>query len=131
LTKEVKVLTKKINNQLDKKLNHDFSMQKMRNEYKQLDLDQARKKNEIKKQAAPSKAASAALTLEDKIALESHKVDCKRRTKDNDFARNKMKKDTNARDVQSNLGFAANMLQNQSNMNGGMWQNGSVADVSR
>jgi hypothetical protein len=132
LSKEVKVLTKKIDNQLDKKLNHDFSMQKMRNEYKQLDLDQAREKNENKKQAAPSKAASAALTLEDKIALESHKVDCKRRTKDDDFARDKMKKDTKARDVQSNLGFAANMLQqNQSNMNGGMWQNGSVADVSR
>jgi hypothetical protein len=59
LTKEVKVLTKKIDNQLDKKLNHDFFMQKMRNEYKQLDLNQAREKNEIKKQAAPSKAASA------------------------------------------------------------------------
>jgi hypothetical protein len=132
LTKEVKVLTKKIDNQLDKKLNRDFSMQKMRNEYKQLDLDQARKKNENKKHAAPSKSVSAALTLEDKIALESHKVDCKRRTKDDDFARDKMKKDTKARDVQSNLGFAANMLhQNQSNMNGGMWQNGSVTDVSR
>jgi hypothetical protein len=105
-------------------------MQKMRNEYKQLDLDQAREKNENKKHAAPTKAASGALSLEDKKALESHKVDCKRRTKDDDFARDKMKKDTKARDVQSNLGFAANMLQNTSNMNGGMWQTGSVADVS-
>jgi hypothetical protein len=41
-----------------------------------------------------------------------------------------MKKDTKAQDVQSNLGFAANMLHNTSNMNGGMWQTGSVADVS-
>jgi conjugal transfer/entry exclusion protein len=44
-----------------------------------------------------------------------------------------MKKDNKARDVQSNLGFAANMLQNTSNMNGGMWQQGSggLQDVSR
>jgi hypothetical protein len=74
LTKEVKVLTKKIDNQLDKKLNHERCMQKMRNKYKQLDLDQARKKNENKK-AAPSKAT---LTLEDNKDLESHKADCKR-----------------------------------------------------
>jgi hypothetical protein len=105
-------------------------MQKMRNKYKQLDLDQARKKTENKKKAAPSKAASAALTLEDKKELESHKVDCKWQTKDDDFARDKMKKDTKARDVQLNLGFAANMLQNTTNMNDGMWQTGSVADVS-
>jgi hypothetical protein len=62
--------------------------------------------------------------------LESHKVDCKRRTKDGEFARNKIKKDMKARDVQSNLGFAANMLQNTLNMNGSMWQTGSVTDVS-
>jgi hypothetical protein len=99
-------------------------MQKMRNKYKQLDLDQVRKKT------APSKAASAALTLEDKKELESHKVDCKRQTKDDDFAINKMKKDTKAHNVQSDLGFAAIMLQNTTNMNGGMWQTGSVADVS-
>jgi hypothetical protein len=125
LVKEVKWLTKKIDNQLDKKLNHELSMQKMRNEYKQLDIDQACKKIENKK-AVPSKAASAALSLEDKKELESHKVDCKRRTKDDNFARNKMKKGTKAQDVQSNLGFAANMLQNTLNMNGGMWQTGSV-----
>jgi hypothetical protein len=62
--------------------------------------------------------------------LESHKVNCKRRAKDDDFACDKMKKDTKAHDVQSNLGFAANMLQNTTNMNGGMWQTGSVTDVS-
>jgi hypothetical protein len=80
LTKEVKVLTKKIDNQLDKKLNHELCMQKMWNEYKQLDLDQAREKNENNK-AAPSKAASAVLTLEDKKELEWYKVDCKRKNK--------------------------------------------------
>jgi hypothetical protein len=129
-TKEGKVLTKKIDNKLDKKLIHELCMQKMRNKYKQLDLDQARKKNENKKHAAPSKAASAALTLEDKKELELHKADCKRRTKDDDFAHDKMKKDTKAHDVQSNLDFAAIMLQNTTNMNGGMWQTGLVADVS-
>jgi hypothetical protein len=65
LTKEVEVLTKKLDNQMDKKLNHEVCMQKMRNKYKQLDLDQAHEKNENKK-VAPSKATSAALTLEDK-----------------------------------------------------------------
>jgi adenylyl- and sulfurtransferase ThiI len=114
LAKEVKVLMKKIDNQLNKKLNHELCMQKMRN----------------KKHAAPSKAASAALTLEEKKELELHKVHCKRRTKDDDFTCNKVKKDTKACDVESNLGFAANMLQNTTNMNGGMWQTGSVADVS-
>jgi hypothetical protein len=58
-----------------------------------------------------------------------HKVDYKRCTKDDDTARDKMKKDTKANDVQSNLGFAANMLQNTTNMNVGMWQTGSVADI--
>jgi hypothetical protein len=131
-TKEVTVLMNKIDNQLDKNLNHELCMQKMWNEYKQLDLDQASKKNENKK-AAPSKAASTMLTLEDKKELESHKVDCKRQTKDDvddDFARDKLEKETKDRDFQSNLGFAANMLQNTTNMNGGMWQPGSVADVS-
>jgi hypothetical protein len=72
LNKEVKTLTKKIDNQLDTKLNHELRMQKMHNKYKQLDLDQARKKIGNKK-AAPSKAALAVLTLEDKKELESHK----------------------------------------------------------
>jgi hypothetical protein len=48
LTKEVKVLTKKINNQLDKKLNYELCMQKMWNEYKQLDLDQVCKKTKTR-----------------------------------------------------------------------------------
>jgi hypothetical protein len=83
-----------------------------------------------RKKRAPSKAASAALTLKDKKELESHKVDCKRHTKEDNFARNNMKKDTQACDVQSNQRFAANMLQNTTKMNGGMWQTGSVKDVS-
>jgi hypothetical protein len=41
-----------------------------------------------------------------------------------------MEKDTKARNVQSNLGFAANMLPNTTNMNGGMWQTRSLSDVS-
>jgi hypothetical protein len=96
-------------------------MQKMRNKYKKLDLNQAGGKLENKRKAMPTKTVAAALTLKDKKELESYKVDCKRRSKDDNFARDKMKKDTKVHDVQSNLGFAANMLQNTTNMNGGMW----------
>jgi hypothetical protein len=75
---------------------------------------------------------TAQVQLKKGVIKELHKVDCKRQTKDDDFARDKdkMKKDMKARDVQLNLGFAANMLQNTTNMNGGMLQTGSVADVS-
>ncbi len=103
----------------------------MKNEYKKLDLEHTWECLDNGKNAPISKAASAALTLENRMELESHKVECKRRTKDDDAARDKMKKDNKARDVQSNLGFAANMLQNTTNMNGGMWQQGSgLQDVS-
>jgi hypothetical protein len=79
-------------------------MQKMKNEYKQLDLDQAREKLENKKEPT-SKSLTAALTLEDKKELKSHKVDCKRHSKDDNFARDKMKKDTKTCNVQSNQGL--------------------------
>jgi hypothetical protein len=48
LNKEVKALTRKIDAQLNKKLNHELCMQKMCNKYKQLDLDQAHEKLENK-----------------------------------------------------------------------------------
>jgi hypothetical protein len=111
LKKDAKGLTKKVEAQLEQKLDHELdqhdelSMQKMYNKYD------------------PARNMSVALSLEDKKALESHKVKCKRRTKDDE-------KDTKVRDIQSNLGFAANMLQNTTYINGGMWQTGSDADVS-
>jgi threonine dehydrogenase-like Zn-dependent dehydrogenase len=73
LNKEVKALTKKIDDQLEKNLNHELSMQKMQNKYMELDLEQACEKLQTKK-VAPSKAASAVLTLEDKKELKLHKV---------------------------------------------------------
>jgi NAD-specific glutamate dehydrogenase len=74
LNKEVKALTKKLDVQLEKKLSHELSMQKMKNEYKQLNLAQACEKLENKK-APINKTLTAALTLEEKNELESHKVD--------------------------------------------------------
>jgi hypothetical protein len=130
--RQVKVLTKSSDDQLVKKLAHELDLQKLKNEHKKLELDQTRERLEQKK-APINKASSVALSLENRMELESHKADCKRRQKDDDAARDKMKKDNKARDIQSNLGFAANMLQNTSNMNGGMWQQGSggLQDVSR
>jgi hypothetical protein len=59
--------------------------------------------------------------------LENHKAEVKRQAKENDATREKLKKDNKAADVRSNLGFAANMLQNR--VNAGLWQTGTVADV--
>jgi hypothetical protein len=66
------------------------------------------------------------------MELESHKVERKCCTKDDDAAHGKMKKDMKSRDMQSNLGLVTNMMQNQSNVHGGMWQQGTIGlqDVS-
>ncbi len=42
----------------------------------------------------PAKTLAAMLTLKGKKELESDKVNCKRCSKENDFAKGKMKKDT-------------------------------------
>jgi chromosome segregation ATPase len=131
LKKEVLRLEKKSDDQLVKKQAHELDIQKMKNEYKQLELDHTRERFEIKTKAPISKS-SASMSLEGRMELESHKVECKRRTKDDDAARDKMKRDMKSKDIQSNFGFVTNMMQNQSNVTGGMWQQGSqgVQDVS-
>jgi hypothetical protein len=73
LTKELRALKKKTDSQFVKKQEHELSMQKLKNEYKQLDVDQARKRFENNKTSAVS------LTLQNQMELESHKVECKRR----------------------------------------------------
>jgi chromosome segregation ATPase len=130
LQKDLKAAKKKLDAQLINKLEHEMSMQQLKNDYKQLDIDQARERFENKKNPAINKKTSLALSLDDKKELESHKVECRSRSKDDDAARDKLKKDLKQRKVQSNLGFAANMLQNSSNVNGGMWQQGTIQDVS-
>jgi hypothetical protein len=130
----VKAMTKKLDGQLEVKLDHDISIQKLGNDSKKLELDllreKLREKLENKKPPplnnGPKKATS--LTLSEKKDFETHKAEVKRQSKDNDATRDKLKKDNKAADVRSNLGFAANMLQNR--VNGGLWQTGTVADVS-
>jgi hypothetical protein len=62
----------------------------VQHEENQLNLDQAHEK--LKNKKAPTKTLSDAHS-EDKNALESQKVYCKRCSKNNTFARGKMKKD--------------------------------------
>jgi hypothetical protein len=83
-------------------------------------LDQSRERFESKTKAPISKSA-AVMSLEGRMELGSHKVECKRRTKNDDAARDKMKRDMKSKDIQSNFRFTAtNMMQNQSNVTGGM-----------
>jgi hypothetical protein len=132
LTKDFRALKKKADSQFVAKQEHEVSMQRLKNESKQLDLEQAQQRFEMKKAPTTNKTPSAAaLTLQNRMELESHKVECKRRTKDDDAARDKMKKDNKARDIQSNISYTTNMMRhNNANMTGGMWQQGTVQDVS-
>jgi hypothetical protein len=70
------------------------------------------------------------MSLEEKKDFVSHQAFVKQQSKDNDLARAHQQKDLKRKDVQTNLGFAANMLQSTSNLNGGMWSATSVGDVS-
>jgi hypothetical protein len=54
----------------------------------------------------------------------------KKVSKDANLAHAFQQKEIKKKDVQSNLGFAANMLHNMSNLNGGMWSSTSVGNVS-
>jgi uncharacterized protein YqiB (DUF1249 family) len=134
LVKELKASTKKVDSQVEKKLEHAFSLQELKNKSKQLELDLVReklleKKLQTKKAPPPPKTAKAgALTLQEKMDFESHKAEVKRIQKEDDATRDKMKKDTKAADIRNNLGFASNLLQNRTN--GGMWDTGLVSDVS-
>jgi hypothetical protein len=131
LKRDVIRLERENNEQLDKKLAHEVGIQKMKNEGKQLDLESAQSKLEMKTKAPINKTARA-LSLEGRMELESHKVECKRRTKDDDLARDKMKRDMKSQTLQSNFGFTTNMMQSQTHASGGSWKQGSqgVQDVS-
>jgi hypothetical protein len=67
--------------------------------------------------------------LDDKKELATHNALLKKQQKEKDDARATLNKDLK-KETQSNLGFAAGMLKNTSNMNEGMWQSTSVAEVS-
>jgi hypothetical protein len=68
--------------------------------------------------------------LDEKKELATHNALLKKQSKENDDARAALKKELKKKETQSNLGFAAGMMQQTSNMNGGMWQSTSVAEVS-
>jgi chromosome segregation ATPase len=131
LKKDVKVLEKASTAQLEMRHAHELDILKMKNKWKQLDVESAKSKLEMKKKAPISKTARS-LTLEGRMELESHKVECKRRSKDDDLARDKMKRDMKSQTLQSNFGFTTNMMQSQTNASGGSWKQGSqgVQDVS-
>jgi myosin heavy subunit len=130
--KEVKRLTRLVDNQQEKKLKHEFDMQEMRVTVKQLALEETRERSS-KASAAPrtSKTKSLAMGLDEKKELATHNALLKKQSKENDDARAALKKELKKKETQSNLGFAAGMVQQNSNLNGGMWQSSSVAEVSR
>ena len=130
--KEVKRLTLLVNNQQEKKLKHEFDMQEMRVTVKHLALEETRERSS-KASAAPrtTKTKSLAMGLDEKKELATHNALLKKQSKENDDARAALKKELKKKETQSNLGFAAGMVQQNSNLNGGMWQSSSVAEVSR
>ena len=102
----------------------------MRVKVRQLALEETRERSS-KASAAPKTAnKSKTMGLDDKKELATHNALLKKQQKENDDIWAALKKDLKKKETQSNLGFAAGMLQNTSNMNGGMWQSTSVAEVS-
>ncbi len=102
----------------------------MRVKVRQLALEETRERSS-KASAAPKTAnKSKTMGLDDKKELATHNALLKKQQKENDNARAALKKDLKKKETQSNLGFAAGMLQNTSNMNGEMGQFTSVARVS-
>jgi hypothetical protein len=118
----IKSLKSKLNNQLEQKNDHNYQMQKMKNNYKQMGLDELHEKLTNKKAGGTS---SGPMSLEEKKYFVSHQASVKQASKDNDLARAYKQKEIKKKDVQSNLGFAANMMHSTSNMNGSMWSSTS------
>jgi chromosome segregation ATPase len=129
LHKTIKTLKSKVDNQLAQKNTHAVEMQRMKNEYKQLGLDELRVKF-VNKKAGGGGRSSGTMNLEEKKDFITHQALLKQQGKDSDLARAIHQKEVKKKDVQSNLGFAANMLHNTSNLNGGMWSSTAVGDVS-
>jgi hypothetical protein len=84
LNKTVKSLKSKEDNQLVQKNDHNFRMQKMKNDYKQMGLDVLRKKLTYKKAGGTS---SGPMSLEEKKDFFTHQAFVKQASKDNDLAR--------------------------------------------
>jgi hypothetical protein len=129
LNKTIKTLKSKVDNQLVQKNTHVVEMQQMKNDYKQLGLDKLREKC-VNKKAGGGGRSSGTMNLEKKKDFVTHQALLKQQGKDSDLAWAIHQKEVKKKDMQSNLGFAANMLHNASNLNGGMWSSTAVGDVS-
>lgn len=133
LNKDLVSVTKRVDLQVEKKLDHELSLQELKNSSKQLELDLVRERlnDKLQNRKAPPATKTKSgrgLTLEEKKDFETHKAEVRKTAKENDAAREKLKKDTKASDIRHNLGFATNLMQNRTN--GGMWNTGLVANVS-
>jgi transcriptional regulator with AAA-type ATPase domain len=127
LNKTIKFMKSKLDNHLVQKNDHDYRMQKMKNNYKQMGLDELREKFTNKKAGGTS---SGPMSLEEKKDFVSHQAFVKQASKDNNLDSAYKQTEIKKKDVQSNLGFAANMMHSTSNMNDGMWSSTSIGDVS-
>jgi hypothetical protein len=104
-------------------------MQRMKNANKQMGLDELREKMSSRKEGGGG-GKGGPMSLEAKKEFVTHQAFIKQQSKDADLARAVLKKDNKKKENYSNMNFAASMLHNQSNPNGGMWSSNSVNDVS-
>jgi hypothetical protein len=127
---KIKSLTSRVDDQLDKKQKHSESLASMRIKVKELALEETRQRIAHPNLAKLPKTSTAAMGLDAKKELATHNALLKKQQKDCDEQRNASKKALKKKEIQTNLGFAAGMLQSTSNLNGGMWSHSSVAEVS-
>jgi hypothetical protein len=128
--RDIKRLSKLIDNQQEKKLSHEIEIASMRVKVKELALEETRER--ISNPSGPSSKTpkNPTLALDDRKALATHNAQLKKASKESDDARAASKKESKKKAMQESLGFAAGLMQTTSNMNGGMWQATSVAEVS-
>jgi chromosome segregation ATPase len=129
LKKQLNTHKKKFDNQLEQKNSHQLEMQRMKNANKQMGLDELREKMSSRKEGGGG-GKGGPMSLEAKKEFVTHQAFIKQQSKDADLARAVLKKDNKKKENYSNMNFAASMLHNQSNPNGGMWSSNSVNDVS-
>jgi chromosome segregation ATPase len=128
LTRTIKQLTSKVDDQQVHKNAHELEMQRMKNQHKKMGLDELCKKLDNKK--ASGGTSSGPMSLEEKMDFVSHQAMVKQQGKDADLARAFQQKQIKRKENQTNLGYAARMLHSTSNLNGGAWSSTMVGDVS-
>ena len=85
LNKTIKTLKSKVDNQLVQKNTHAVEMQRMKNEYKQLGLDELREKFSNKKSGGGGRS-SGTMNLAEKKDFVTHQALLKQQGKDSDLA---------------------------------------------